>query len=1802
MFFADRFVMNSLKRFSSTAVAALLLSSFSQTAVATTYTVTNTADTNDGTCDAADCTLREALTAANASTATPHTIVFSIPAAECSDTTCTISPTSQLPKLTRGEITIDGTTQSGFVANTADFPSALNGTLAVVLNGSGAGTSSYGLYVNSANNVVKGLVIRDFRASGILITGSTATGNKVQGCYVGTDVTGESRAGNAGTGGVYLASASNVFGTDGDGLNDAAERNLVSGNTGHGIAVSGSSNKIAGNFIGTDKDGDTDLGNTGYGLTVGGDSNTFGTNADGIYDAAEGNLVSGNDSSGFYLGSSADDNVITASRIGTNAAGTAALANAQTGIYNAGNRTLIGAHASGATAANEGNVISGNTKNGIQVNNGGNVVIAGNRIGTDATGLTSIGNGQSGVVLFKANNRIGTDGNGVNDETEGNVISGNGYMGVYISGSTATGNTVAGNNIGVGSDDTTDLGNASYGVGIYSASTGNVIGGDTASEGNVIAYNGDAGSEYGVSVGTSTSSGNRIIRNSFFQNQSDGIKLASGSNGSQTAPVIVSESGSTSLTLSGTAKNTGDLIQIFDASTDSEGQTYVGETSADASQNWSLTVDAAYSTLGNILVATATDPSNNTSAFSSTYTITSDLSASVPETTNNTPVAADGSASTAEDTALSITLSATDADGDALTYAVATPPSHGTLSDLGSGNMTYAPNADYNGADSFTFTATDPSAAVSNAATVSITVTAVNDAPVISSPATTSVNEDESVSVTLAGTDVDGDTLTYTVTTQPANGTASSPGSGNATTYAPTADYNGADAFAYQISDGSLTANSTVSVTVNPINDTPIAGDLTVYAGTSFTANFTLSATDVDAGDTLTYSYVAVSGLSGAAPSLSYAPTGIVRDTTTFEYTVADVAGASDTGTVTISPAADPIRIGAGGFLTRLYQDPSDPDSCWATSDVGGIFLSTDGCETFEPKNNSFWRDDHFSVDDVLVDSGDPDTVYAIGGTYALSSSYPGSLGCCLWKSTDRGENWAPLLRRNDGACNYYSSTATLGFVTTCTGGTSYLRQDGRKDEELYSSTFSSSDKYGKRALADGKRLAIDPSSCGNGACQTLYVTDFNKGIYKSLDGGENFSQLPLPAITSYLSNLRVSSVNLVPYTSGGSTQYLILVGARFHNPTSSKITSTSTYSDGALYLGFNGGESPTDWVTLTPSASSLTDIRDIAMNPNLDLGTIDANDVFHMATGKAGVVKGAFTAIDTVTPSASVTLSYSDNCGSGASGSYGSGLDFETTCDESIASGTYVAVEADPTDGNNLYATSLSQGEGQVYHSTDGGTNWAAIIGFDANNHIDDANFDYNGVWFNQHYWKIASFAATVTFVNRDAGGNESSGGDAVAFSDFWSTWKSPNDGSDLFSAYYQGIENVVFMDLAADPFDPKRFYLATLDHAFFTSEDGGQTTTLRGSGGSTPYPSSSGIEAGQGYGYSIAFSTTESAGGYADKVFLATNNNTTQGGKLYESSDGGETFTDIGATAGLPVGFVKAIAYDPANTRLYAALNTSSSVIDSSNTAGVDTDSGLYCLDKLTGSWMATQITAFTTALGETGSDVFSNEPEIAYHAATGKVFVMHNSNTAAYRKLFSYTPGTTCSNGSFSSALNTAVVESGTTLAKLQAVAVDPTDADKIYLGTYKQGLWYTADGGANWTRYYLDPDSTSATARSSSYYNRSVSKIAIHPADPNIVFVGGQANYYDESGGSYYGVKADVIAANKTYYDPGVVVYNASTGEYHDLSAAIAPYGRDVQALYVDANEPYRLLVGMTGEGAVVLHLDDIMDWSGTALER
>ena len=246
------------------------------------------------------------------------------------------------------------------------------------------------------------------------------------------------------------------------------------------------------------------------------------------------------------------------------------------------------------------------------------------------------------------------------------------------------------------------------------------------------------------------------------------------------------------------------------------------------------------------------------------------------------PTANSQSVTTNEDVAKAITLTGTDPDNDPLTFIVVTNPSHGALSGTAP-NLTYTPAANYNGADSFTFKVNDGSGD-SNIATVSITVNPVNDAPIANGQSVTT-NEDTPNAITLTGSDVDGDTLTFSIVSGPAHGTLS--GAPPNVTYTPASNYHGSDSFTFKANDGTTDSNiATVSITVNSVNDAPIANAQSVTTNEDTAKPITLTASDVD-GDTLAFSVVgnpAHGTLSGTAPNLTYTPTSNYNGSDSFTF------------------------------------------------------------------------------------------------------------------------------------------------------------------------------------------------------------------------------------------------------------------------------------------------------------------------------------------------------------------------------------------------------------------------------------------------------------------------------------------------------------------------------------------------------------------------------------------------------------------------------------------------------------------------------------------------------------------------------------------------------------------------------------------------------------------------------------------------------------------------------------------------------------------------------------------------------
>ncbi len=311
--------------------------------------------------------------------------------------------------------------------------------------------------------------------------------------------------------------------------------------------------------------------------------------------------------------------------------------------------------------------------------------------------------------------------------------------------------------------------------------------------------------------------------------------------------------------------------------------------------------------------ATYTPAGGYSGQDSFTFTVSDGTLTSAPATVsinvttvNHAPTATPQSVSTPEDTATVVTLAGADQDGDTLTYALGTQPTHGSLSLVGN-QATYTPAADYDGPDSFTFTVND-GALTSAPATVSITVEPANDAPAATAQSV-STAEDTPTVITLAGSDVDGDELTFALADQPTHGTVSL--SGDEVTYTPAADYAGDDSFTFTVDDGTATsAPATVSIDVTPVNDEPTATAQSVSTAEDTPTVITLTGADVDIDDELTFALVdqpSHGSVSLSGDEATYTPAANYHGPDSFTFTVGDgvLTSAAATVSIDVTPVDD---------------------------------------------------------------------------------------------------------------------------------------------------------------------------------------------------------------------------------------------------------------------------------------------------------------------------------------------------------------------------------------------------------------------------------------------------------------------------------------------------------------------------------------------------------------------------------------------------------------------------------------------------------------------------------------------------------------------------------------------------------------------------------------------------------------------------------------------------------------------------------------------------------------------------------
>jgi large repetitive protein len=273
---------------------------------------------------------------------------------------------------------------------------------------------------------------------------------------------------------------------------------------------------------------------------------------------------------------------------------------------------------------------------------------------------------------------------------------------------------------------------------------------------------------------------------------------------------------------------------------------------------------------------------------------------------NDNPVASDDAFTVLEDQVLSANASLNDSDAEtaALIYAIVDAPDFGTVVMQANGQFVYTPNANYFGSDMIVYHATDASGA-SDVATIVITVSAVNDAPIVLGE-TVNGTEDNAVTGSVAGNDSDVETsnLSFTVLTGPASGTIVLQPNGTFT-FTPAANFFGTVQVVYRATDaGGLFGTATLVINIAGVNDSPVAVQDTFTISEDGTASGTVATNDTDAdGQPLTFSFgSAVNGVltASANGSFTFVPSAQFFGTVTIPYSVCDNAGLCTSSTLII--------------------------------------------------------------------------------------------------------------------------------------------------------------------------------------------------------------------------------------------------------------------------------------------------------------------------------------------------------------------------------------------------------------------------------------------------------------------------------------------------------------------------------------------------------------------------------------------------------------------------------------------------------------------------------------------------------------------------------------------------------------------------------------------------------------------------------------------------------------------------------------------------------------------------------------
>lgn len=872
-------------------------------------------------------------------------------------------------------------------------------------------------------------------------------------------------------------------------------------------------------------------------------------------------------------------------------------------------------------------------------------------------------------------------------------------------------------------------------------------------------------------------------------------------NGTDTINYTISDGngGTSSATVALTIEAVNDLpVAISDAATTAEDTVItIAALSNDSDVDGdTLSVATASASNGSIVITSASEleytPNSN---FNGVDTINYSVSdgqggsaqASVVVTVtpvNDLPVAVNDSATTLEDTSVTINVLANDSDLDNDNLTVQSAAAQNAQVTINSdGTLAYVPNANFNGSDTITYSITDGQGGTAQASVV-VTVTSVNDIPVAVAD-TASTDEDVQISLNVLSndTDADGDTLTISAVNS-SEGVVSIDSTNNTISYTPTDNFHGSVTIDYSISDGNGgSASSSVAVTVNPINDHP-----TIVADTHSTSEDTTSNIDPLANDsdvdgdilsitaatanngTVTIKQAAAksAGAVNSTHTLDYVPNANYNGSETITYTISDGNGGTGTSTiaVTIAPVNDlPIAVADTATTSEdiavninVLANDTDADGETltvqsATATNGSVVINSDQTLTYTPNAN-------FNGSDTInYTINDPANVTA-SSTVAVTITAVNDIPVAVADTSSLDEDSSTIIDVLANDTDADGDTLSLTTVSATNGNVSV--NTDKTLSYVPNANFNGTDTINYQ-ISDGN----DGTASGTVSVTVVSINDNPIAISDTASGPEDTLltvaaaandtdvdgdtlTIKTATVPTGVGSVVVNSVNALEYTpaanyngsttisytiddgNGGSAiaTVAVTITAVNDNPVATN-DSVSTNEDTLVNVAVLSNDSDVDNDTLTVVSATATNgsaviVSDTTINytPNANFNGSDTL-TYNISDGNGG----------TATANVAITINAVNDAPV-------ANADTATTSEDTLANINVIANDTD-VEVDSLTVTAATASNGNVVVQSDQSLNYTPNTDYNGSDTINYTISDGNGGT------SQSTVAVTITAVN---------------------------------------------------------------------------------------------------------------------------------------------------------------------------------------------------------------------------------------------------------------------------------------------------------------------------------------------------------------------------------------------------------------------------------------------------------------------